>query len=180
MEPVYVAITMEGDEPLRILSFERGPMRGPVLPFGAVWDDKNPGFWTREATAETLAHEVRRSCPLTSIDGAPLPRVVSWRTVSRADLPTTREYRDAWSDAAGAIVHDMTKAKAIHREKLRAARVEALVKLDQEWFIAERAKDNQVKDAIDAKKQAMLDVTDDPRIDAAQTIAELAAVTLPT
>lgn len=179
MEPVFVAITMEGDEPLRIMQFVRGPMRGPQLPPGAVWDDKNPGYWLREATAETLAQEVRRACPLLNLDGEPLPRALSWRTIESVDVPKTRDYRDAWTDNGAAIVHDMDKARALHREKLRAERVETLVKLDQEWFVAERAKDGAAKAEIDRRKQAMLDITDDPRIDSAQTIADLAAVKLP-
>jgi cation transport ATPase len=74
----------------------------------------------------------------------------------------------------------MVKAKAMHRDMLRNERVERMLLLDYEWMNATREKDQAAIDAIDAKKVALLDITDDPRIDASTTVEELKAVTLPT
>lgn len=72
------------------------------------------------------------------------------------------------------ISFDMTAARKVWREKMRKAREPLLAALDTQYQRAtEIGADTS---AIVAHKQALRDVTDDPGIEAAQTIQELQAV----
>ena len=71
---------------------------------------------------------------------------------------------------------NMTKARKIKRDQLRAERKPLLEQLDVEFMRAQEQGDQTKADEIAAKKQALRDVTDDPAIDAATTPEELKAV----
>ena len=71
---------------------------------------------------------------------------------------------------------NMTKAREIKRDQLRAERKPQLEQLDVEFMRAQEQGDQAKADEIAAKKQALRDVTDDPAIDAATTPDELKAV----
>jgi len=73
------------------------------------------------------------------------------------------------------IFTDMTKAREIKRDQLRAERKPLLEKLDVEFMRAQEQGDQTKADEIAAKKQALRDVTADPAIDAATTPDELKA-----
>jgi hypothetical protein len=126
--------------------------------------------WTREPSDKNIAEEIARS----SFDHA----VVSWRRLDRAHVPQDRTFRNAWHDpdGAGPIKVHMGRAREIHRGRLRERRAPLLAKLDTEYMRADEAGDAPAKKAIAARKQALRDVTADPRIDAAKTPDELAAV----
>lgn len=83
-----------------------------------------------------------------------------------------RRFRDAWHLKGQALTCDMSKAREIHRDRLRRERAPLLQELDAQWFMADD------KTAVDARKQKLRDVTKDPRIDAAQTPEALHALTL--
>ena len=102
--------------------------------------------------------------------------VVSWREIKPSHIPRDRAFRDAWCDvtAAPTIDINMTKAKDIHRNRLRAMREPKLAALDVEMTRA--FADPAKQAAIDAKRQALRDVTKDPSIEAAKTPEELIAV----
>lgn len=69
---------------------------------------------------------------------------------------------------------DMNKARAIHRDRMRAARTPKLAALDVAFQRAlETGSDTSI---IVAQKQALRDVTSDPAIEAAQTPEELKAI----
>ena len=71
------------------------------------------------------------------------------------------------------IKTDMTKAKEIHKEKIRSARVNKLTALDIEFQKAlETGSDTA---AIVSKKQALRDAPADSAIESATTEAELKA-----
>jgi len=74
------------------------------------------------------------------------------------------------------ITVDMTKAREIKRDQLRAERKPLLEQLDVEFMRAQEQGDQAKADEIAAKKQALRDVTADPAIDAATTPDELKAV----
>jgi len=78
------------------------------------------------------------------------------------------------------ITVDMTKAREIKRDQLRAERQPVLEALDVAYMRAQEAGDTAKQDAIAADKQALRDATVDPAIDAAATPDELKAVTLPS
>jgi len=70
---------------------------------------------------------------------------------------------------------NMTKAREIKRDQLRAERKPLLEQLDVEFMRAQEAGDTALQQEIAAKKQALRDATVDPVIDAAATPDELKA-----
>jgi len=75
------------------------------------------------------------------------------------------------------ITVDMTKAREIKRDMVRAERKPLLERLDVEFMRAQEAGDTTLQQEIAAKKQALRDATVDPVIDAATTPEELKAAT---
>lgn len=75
------------------------------------------------------------------------------------------------------ITVDMTKAREIKRDMIRAEREPKLAQLDVDFMRAVEADNATEKAAIAVKKQALRDATADPAIDAATTPDELKAVT---
>jgi hypothetical protein len=71
------------------------------------------------------------------------------------------------------ITVDMTKAREIKRDMIRAERKPLLEKLDVEYMRAQEAGDTAKQQEIAAKKQALRDATVDAVIDDAQTPDEL-------
>lgn len=166
-----------------VIGFETGEVavmsfitrgRGP-LPPGAKWlgDDPSFGLWERPATDENVIEELSR---FALSDGR---KIVSWRCAAESEIPTDRSYRDAWSLAGdGKIGHDMPRARELHREKLRRARVGALAALDVEASRADEEGDPGKKADVARRKQALRDAPAHPDIQAATTIEELKAVKL--
>ena len=76
------------------------------------------------------------------------------------------------------IVINMTKAREIKREQIRAQRVPLFASLDVEFMRAVESGDSAEQARIAAEKQRLRDAPDDPRIDAAQTPQELASLEL--
>jgi hypothetical protein len=98
------------------------------------------------------------------------------REASSLSIPADRFFRNAWKFKGDAIEVDMTAARDIHRDSLRAERKLLLETLDVEYMKAlEQGGDTA---AIAARKQILRDVTADPRIEAAATPDELKALTL--
>lgn len=98
------------------------------------------------------------------------------RIVDVADLPPDRDFRDSWVDKGGRIEPDIQKCREIYRQWMRAARYGKLLALDQAFLRVLENGSAEEKAAIVAQKQALRDVTKDPRIDAARTLSELKAV----
>lgn len=102
--------------------------------------------------------------------------VTAIKPIKRKDLPDMAGYRNALTMRCGRCIVDKAKARAIHRDKLRAARAPKLAALDVDYVRADERGDTAAKRAIAAQKQALRDVTADPAIDKAKTIAALAKV----
>ena len=98
------------------------------------------------------------------------------RDASSITVPTDRTFRGAWQFSGAAVEIDMTAARDIHRDNLRAERKPLLEALDVAYMRA--LEDDTGTVDITAEKQALRDVTEDPRIDAAATPDELKALTL--
>lgn len=124
--------------------------------------------WRREPTRENVASEIEKA-------GL---RAKGWRLISPEDVPSSREYREAWTDSGTRIEHDMGKARNLHRDKLRIARAPLLARLDVEYQRADEEGHVQQKRAVAVEKQRLRDVTADPRIEAAETVGQLASVGL--
>jgi hypothetical protein len=156
----FVAITFD-DGSVGIMQFvvqQYHPSTGAVV-------------WEQMVSDEAINAEIARS----AFDRA----VTGWRLIEPGDVPEDRSYRGAWTDDGKAISHDMEKAREIQREKLREARKPLLEALDVDVIKAQtETKDARAVASAVAEKQRLRDVTDDPRIDAAQSVEELKAITL--
>jgi hypothetical protein len=102
-----------------------------------------------------------------------LPRGVSYQIVDESKIPVDRTFRDGWVVGKGCVEHDLAKCRELHRQKLREMRAPLLADLDVSYMRADESGDQLAKEEIKAKKQALRDVTADPRIDAAASIDDL-------
>ena len=92
---------------------------------------------------------------------------------------TASHFRDAWVLAGAARIGiDMEKAREIQQANIRQERAEMWPELDADYFKAVEAGNQELIDRAVGRKQAARDAPAHPEIEAAQTDAELAAVTL--
>lgn len=176
MNPVYIFITMGDGEVHRVMEFQRGPMRSPTLPFGATWDPEHPQYWIREATETNIFAEIEKACPPVGQGGIPLPSVVSYKVIAKSDLPTSREFRDAWEYDGTTVVHNMDKAKQIYLTRIRDARASKLGQPDRDWMQAVGDNDTQQAAAIEQARQTLRDISTTLSLDNVTTIDELKAM----
>jgi len=100
--------------------------------------------------------------------------------VDPAVIPTDRTYRDAWQhDVGNTVTHHMGKARAQHREKIRALRKPKFEKFDADYMKALEDNDTATMATIKNKRQQLRDAPQHPAIDAATTIEELKAAIPP-
>jgi hypothetical protein len=100
------------------------------------------------------------------------------REASSLTVPTDRTFRGAWTFNEAVVEVDMTAAKAIHKDNLRAERAPRLADLDVQYMKALEA--GTGADAIAAQKATLRDITADARIDAAANPDALKALDLAT
>lgn len=105
--------------------------------------------------------------------------VKSWRLIREEDIPEKDAYRNALRDTGKVFQHDMPSARTLHKELLRAARAPELAALDIAYQRADEDGLPEAKQAVRERKQILRDCTDDPRIEAAVSVEDLKAVTLP-
>ncbi len=74
----------------------------------------------------------------------------------KGKLPSSREFRDAWTHNGKGIVVDAAKASAIHLGRIRHARNAALEKLDKE-HLRHLGNPDKVKE-IEERKQSLRDL----------------------
>jgi len=180
LEQVIVAVS-RADGPVAFMAFLTVG-RGNVLPSGAHWlhtpgeDATKPasgasGWWSREPTELAIMREIE-ACPETP-GGA---GITGWRVLKTGEVPADRTYRNALIDTGTAIVHDMDRARAVHRGRIRAQRNIALAELDAQWMRATGQGKKAKADAIEAERQQWRDAPADPRITEAQTTEKLAQI----
>jgi len=104
--------------------------------------------------------------------------IVSYEKITVDDLPDSRTYRDAWAVSGKTIVHDMPRAREIHRTHLRQDRKPKLEALDILYQRADEQDDGPRKRSIAAEKQRLRDITSNPRIEQALTVEALKALTV--
>jgi len=73
---------------------------------------------------------------------------------------------------------DMAKAVEIQRNRIRALREPLLAALDVEFMRAVERGDQAEQARVVAEKQRLRDLTNDPRLTAAQTVDELKIITV--
>lgn len=99
---------------------------------------------------------------------------LSYTIVDESEIPEDRQYRGAWvADENYNIVHDLDKAKEIHKNILRTLRAPKLSELDIEYQKADEKQDLEKKQEIATKKQELRDVTKDESVLNATSIEEL-------
>lgn len=101
---------------------------------------------------------------------------ISPAIVDESVVPTDRTFRNAWIKVSSTVVQDMPKCRELWRAKLRELRAPKMEALDMAYLRADETGDTTEKLRIAAQKQALRDVTADPRIEAAQTPGALKAV----
>ena len=102
-----------------------------------------------------------------------VPSGLSYEIVEDSVIPTDRSFRNAWKQNSKTIETDMTKAKEIHKDKIRIARTPKLAELDIEFQRAlETSADTST---IVAKKQTLRDAPSASGISTAASEADLKA-----
>ena len=99
-----------------------------------------------------------------------------YKVVDEVDVPSDREFRDAWAwDAVNPVGFDINKARNIKKSRLRLEREEKFKVLDVDAFknYSNQAKLREIED----KKQILRDYVNS--LDNMTTIAELKAAKLP-
>ena len=90
-----------------------------------------------------------------------VPNGYPYKIVSSLNIDNDYFNAYEYDDTDGAKVN-LEKAKAIHKDKWRAARKPKLEKLDIDFMKAVEAGDSQKQSEIAAQKQALRDVTNTP------------------
>ena len=104
--------------------------------------------------------------------------VTTYSIVADSVIPTDRSFRDSWvgvgiGSTGGTITEDMTKARELHKAKIREARADKFTALDIEY---QRATETSADtSAIVAKKQALRDAPAASGISTASNTTELKA-----
>ncbi len=104
-----------------------------------------------------------------------VPEGAAYRIVDAADIPTGETERQFRAALKPDLSFDMDKARAIHRDRIRAARQPRLDHLDRLHNRALGQKKTKESTAIETERQALREATDNPAIDAAKTLVELTA-----
>ena len=102
-----------------------------------------------------------------------VPSGLSYEIVEDSAIPTDRSFRNAWKQNSKTIETDMTKAKEIHKDKIRIARAPNLAELDIEFQKALETSSSTTD--IVAKKQLLRDAPAASGISTAASEADLKA-----
>ena len=102
-----------------------------------------------------------------------VPSGLSYEIVEDSVIPTDRSFRNAWKQNSKTIETDMTKAKEIHKDKIRIARTPKLAELDIEFQKALETSSSTTD--IIAKKQTLRDAPAASGISTAASEADLKA-----
>ena len=94
---------------------------------------------------------------------------------STVTKPSDRHFRGAWKLSGSTISEDITKAKAIFKDKIREARKPLLDAEDVVYMKALEASDSSAQAASIAKKKKLRDAPATTAIENADTIAKLKA-----
>ena len=167
MRPDVQTIVIDmADGSVAIMSFVTRGL-SPTLPPGAQWIDARAQRWTREASDANVFAELLKTFPAGTV------QPLRYALVKDADIPTDRTYRAAWTHDGAGFGHDMTKARALHLNAVRAARARELERLDKEWMKATGQNEKQDADAVEAQRQALRDAPQTLPVGEAKTVDEL-------
>ena len=175
MAEIYLAVSRSDGSVAHVAFQTEG--RFPSRPLGG-WEKAPDAFaWTRQPSDENIEFELARVSANWSRLGDPV--MIGWRRISDEEhrlFETDRVYRDALTDVDGKLQHDMPKARALHQAYLRHQNGDKFMTLDREWLDKNARGDANGAAEVEAKRQALRDFVNDPRIEAAKTIDELKRV----
>lgn len=177
MNEVYIGIMLSNGTVAHMAFQTVG--RFPTAPTSGGWSLQPQGIYIRVANDENIKQEVNRLAPVLAVDDV---NILSWRRLSDEEhemFSTNRQHRNALEDVDGKISHNMVKAREIHKELLRHVGIEKLLMLDGKYNGAIAQSKDEQADSIEADRQSIRDVFDDPRIEAATTLEELKQVQVP-
>jgi hypothetical protein len=163
-------------------------LRAPSRPTGPDWSfDEKRQVWSNPLKDRYIEYVIAknenqwshrredRSKPAYNIGLS----VVSWRKLSKEDhekFNVDRRYRNAMRDRDGKLEYCIHTARECHRNYMRRMRQNNLPMLDIQWMRAMAAGDTEHAAAIEMVRQRWRDAPIDPRIDAAQSVAELKVI----
>ena len=104
-----------------------------------------------------------------------VPDGISYEIIEDSAVPTDRSFRDAWKQNNKTIETDMTKAREVHKQKIRFARELLFADLDVEFQKALETDDATKKTEVINKKQALRDAPADNAINEATDETSLKA-----
>lgn len=103
-----------------------------------------------------------------------VPPATPYVEIKKSDIPSDREFRDAWVLDSGNFSVDISKAKEIKKQVLRQERKQKLQDLDVAFQRA--IEENKPTTAIVAEKNRLRDIT--LEVDAASSISQIKAVSI--
>lgn len=80
--------------------------------------------------------------------------------ISKEDIPTDREFREAWSDKNNKVCHDLNKVKDIQLDRLRKKRQEEFNKLGLQHRLPDSIEQAFLSDDIKEKLRKLRDITE--------------------
>ncbi len=132
---------------------------------------------------KTLGHELSYDDYVAHVLKISAPEDAVNVVILAGDEPIFQDltFRNAWEfDGDQAITVNMSKAREIHRSRLREQRGPELAKLDVDFLRSLETDDKIGKASIVAKKQRLRDAPAHIAIESAKTPDELKAITLET
>ena len=95
--------------------------------------------------------------------------------INKSQVPD-RKFRDSWKQESSSVVEDMTKARAIHMDRIRVYRNAELAKEDINYQIALEQDNNSKKNSVASKKQMLRDIPSTFNLSGATNGTELDAL----
>lgn len=175
MSEIYILVSRTDGSVAHVAFQTEG--RFPSRPLGGWTKAEGDQLWRRVPTDANIEFELSRVSRTWARLGD--PTLVSWRQISPAEhamFNQNRQHRDALEDVNGKLQHNMVKARELHRALIRHVNGSQFLTLDREWVSAFARNDLLAAAAVEAKRQAMRNVVNDPRIEAAKNIEELLVV----
>ena len=95
--------------------------------------------------------------------------------IDKSQVPN-RKFRDSWKQESSLVVEDITKARAIHMDRIRVYRNAELAKEDINYQIALEQDNNSKKNSVASKKQMLRDIPSTFNLSGATNGTELDAL----
>ena len=114
-------------------------------------------LYTNAEGTVCVVTQVNKNKTLEELAAKVVPEGISYEIIEDSAVPNDRSFRDAWKQNSKTIETDMTKAREVHKQKIRYSRELLLMELDVEFQKALETDDAAKKTEVIAKKQALRD-----------------------